>query len=218
MANFVWSKAMDINDDQATGPGSVLLSDSNNFQRDYGPAGFNYPRVFKMSWIYSSPQVRWFGWVGSHILSGWRLNGIGTIQSGKSLNVTTGTDNNFDGFTNDRPMVVGDPIITGSRSRADQITQFFNTAAFAKIPAGVEFGNAGRDILIGPGAMTWSTSASKDFRLTESKRLQFRTDFFNVLNQVNLGNPTIVMSNGAFGKINSAANPRMLQFNLKLYF
>ncbi len=58
----------------------------------------------------------------------------------------------------------------------------------------------------------------KDFRLRESKSLQFRTDFFNVLNEVNLGAPNTTQNNGNFGRITSAATPRMLQFGLKLYF
>ena len=54
--------------------------------------------------------------------------------------------------------------------------------------------------------------------MMEGKSLQFRTDFFNVLNQVNFGNPNGTLTNGNFGKITSAAAPRMLQFGLKLYF
>ena len=95
------------------------------------------------------------------------------------------------------------------------------TAAFAKVAAGVAYGNAGRDDLMGPHAVTWNAAAMKEFPLPlrEGMRLQFRTDFFNLFNQVNLGNPnTTPLTNGNFGKITSVANPRMLQFGLKLYF
>jgi hypothetical protein len=170
-----------------------------------------------MSWVYKSPGVHWFGWVGKEVLSGWMLNGITTARSGQSLNVLSGTDSNFDGIAYDRPNVVGDPTLSG-QSRAQQIAHFFNTAAFAKVPAGVPYGNAGRNVLLGPNAVTWNAAAMKDFRLVEGKRLQFRTDFFNALNEVNLGNPVATLSNGNFGKITSAASPRMLQFGLKLYF
>src|SRR5262249_11375716 len=61
MANYVWSKAIDVTDDEATSPSAVTVSDSNNFARDRGPAGFSYPHVFKMSWIYTSPKVNMLG-------------------------------------------------------------------------------------------------------------------------------------------------------------
>ena len=217
-ANYVWSKAMDLTDDQSTSISNVTVSSSNNFALDRGLAGFNYPQVFKMSWIYQTPEVRWFGWAGRYVLGGWHLNGISTARSGNSFNVLSGTDTNLDGVATDRPNVVGDPNISGSRTRAQQIAQFFNTAAFAKVPAGVLYGNAGRNVLLGPNAVTWNAAAMKDFRILEGKKLQFRTDFFNLLNQVNLGNPNGTFSNGNFGKITSAAAPRMLQFGLKLYF
>ena len=218
MANYVWSKAMDITDDEATSPSSVTLSDSNSFQRDRGPAGFNYPHVFKMSWVYTSPNVHWLGWVGRNVLGGWHLNGITSAHTGHSLNVLSGTDTNVDGVTTDRADVTGDPTFSGSRTRAQQVVQFFNTAAFGKPGAGVLYGNSGRNNILGPNAVTWNAAAMKDIRLFENKKLQFRTDFFNALNEVNLGNPNTTLSNGNFGKITTAANPRMLQFGLKLYF
>ena len=171
-----------------------------------------------MSWIYTSPNVHWFGRLGRNLLGGWHLNGITTARSGHSLNVLSGTDTNLDGLATDRADVVGDPTFSGSRTRAQQIAQFFNPAAFAKPGAGVLYGNSGRNNIMGPNAVTWNAAAARDFRLMEGKSLQFRTDFFNALNQVNLGNPNGTLTNGNFGKITSAAAPRMLQFGLKLRF
>jgi hypothetical protein len=220
-ANFVWSKAMDISDDQATSISAETISDPNNFRRDYGPAGFNYPKVFNMSWVYQSPRVSWFGVIGKEVFSGWQLNGITTARSGSSMNVLSGTDSNFDGVAEDRPNVVGNPYsFTGPRAQQQQIAEFFNTAAFAKVPSGVPYGNAGRNVLIGPNAVTWNAAAMKDFALPgrEGMRLQLRTDFFNLFNQVNFSNPNLTLTNGNFGKLTAAASPRMLQFGLKLYF
>src|SRR5262249_32259205 len=156
---------------------------------------FHYPHVFKMSWLYTSPNIRKLGWVGSHVLSGWHLNGITTARSGHSLNVLSGTDTNFDGVATDRPDAVGAPTFSDRRTRADQIPQFFNTAAFARPAAGVLYGSAGRNAIMSPNAVTWNAAAMKDIRLHEGQSLQFRTDFFNVLNQVNLGNPNTTLSN-----------------------
>ncbi len=218
MANYVYSKAIDIADDQATSISAVTISDSNNFLRDRATAGFNYPQVFKMSWIYQTPDVRWFGWAGRYILGGWHLNGITTALSGHSLNILSGTDTNDDGLAQDRPNVVGNPNISGSRTRGQQVLEFFNTAAFAKVPAGVPYGNAGRDDIMGPGAVTWNAAAMKDFRLREGITLQFRTDIFNLFNEVNFGSPTLTLTNANFGKLTTAAAPRMFQFGAKLRF
>ena len=220
VANYVWSKSMDFADTDASSVSNQTISDPNNFARDYGPAAFNYPQVFNMSWVYESPKVGWFGWVGKEVLSGWQLNGIMQARSGHSMNVVSGVDSNFDAVANDRPNVVGSPNITTSQTQAQQIAEFFNTGAFAKVPAGVPFGNAGRDVLLGPNSVTWNAAAMKDFPLPfrEGMRLQFRTDFFNLFNQVNLGDPNATLTNANFGKITAAGNPRMLQFGLKLYF
>jgi hypothetical protein len=136
------------------------------------------------------------------------------------LNVLSGVDSNVDGIAQDRPDVVGNPNFTDSRTRAQQIAKFFDTTAFAPVAAGVLYGNAGRNVIIGPGAVNWNAAAMKEFALPirEKMRLQFRTDFFNALNQVNLGNPNVTRSNGNFGRITSAASPRQLQFGLKLYY
>jgi hypothetical protein len=217
-ANCVWSKALDLVDDEATSISATTLSDSNNYRRDYGPAGFNYPHVFKRSWIFTSPRVRAFGPIGRHVLSGWHLNGITTARSGRSLNVLSGTDINVEGITTDRADVVGDPGLGGGRSCAQQIAQFFNTAAFARPAAGVLYGNSGRNNLLGPNAVNWNAAAMKEFPLREAMMLQFRTAFFNALNQVNPGNPNVTLTNGNFGRITSAAAARMLQFGLKLRF
>jgi len=218
MANYVWSKAMDVNDSQATSISNVSVSDNNNFARDRGPAGFNYPRVFKMSWIYQAPKLHIIGRVGRQVISGWQLNGITTSRTGHSLNVLSGTDTNVDGIAQDRPDVVGNPNISGDRTRAQQIAKFFDTTAFAKPAAGVLYGNAGRNVVTSPAAVSWNAAAMKEFAISERKKLQFRTDFFNLFNQVNLGNPNVTLSNGNFGKITAAAAPRMLQFGLKLYY
>ena len=111
---------------------------------------------------------------------------------------------------------MGDPNLPGGRSRAQQINQFFNTVAFAKATG--LYGTAGRNILYGPAALNWNMSAFKQFVVKENKKLQLRADFFNVFNEVNLGNPNTTMSAANFGKITSAAAPRILQFGLKFLF
>ena len=96
------------------------------------------------------------------------------------------------------------------------INRFFNTAAFA--PTSALYGTAGRNIVQGPRAANWNISAFKEFRVREAQRVQVRTDFFNFFNEVNLGAPNGTLTSPSFGKITSAAEPRILQFGLKYLF
>jgi hypothetical protein len=117
-----------------------------------------------------------------------------------------------------RPNVVGDLSLSSDRSLSAKIAQWFNPAAFAK-PATGAFGNAGRDIITAPGAATANAGLFKSFPvpLREGMKIQFRSEFFNVLNRVNLGGPNTTMGS-SMGRITSAGSARVLQFALKLLF
>ena len=82
-----------------------------------------------------------------------------------------------DAIATDRPDVIGDPHLDTGRDRGQLIERFFNPAAF-KAAAGL-YGTAGRNILYGPGAITWDFSGFKYFRVTERHRAEFRAEFFN---------------------------------------
>jgi len=111
-----------------------------------------------------------------------------------------------------------DPNLADGRPRGAEILAWFNRAAFAA-PAPGAFGNAGRNALIGPSAGTTNVGLFKTFQLPwrEGLRLQFRSEFFNLFNSVNLSNPNASVSAGAqMGRITSAAEARVIQFALKL--
>jgi hypothetical protein len=141
-----------------------------------------------------------------------------TAQSGQPLNIVSGVDTNVDGVSTDRPNLAGNVYLSGDRSRAATIGQYFNTSAFAALPAGQLYGTLGRNAIYGPGAVTWNVSAFKDIHVFEGAQLEFRTDFFNIFNQVNLKNPNATLTSANFGRITSAGAPRILQFGLKLLF
>ena len=94
---------------------------------------------------------------------------------------------------------------------------WFDTAAFAMPPFG-SFGNAGRNILAGPGYRNVNVSVLKTTALHERSRIEFRAEAFNLLNRVNLDLPDIFLGSPTFGKIPSAESPRRIQFGLKLLF
>ena len=81
-----------------------------------------------------------------------------------------------------------------------------------------EFGNAGRNILFGPGLVNWDFAVYKRFSITEGHSLQFRFESFNFTNTPQFNFPNSQVGNNNFGRITSAGRPRNLQFGLKYIF
>src|SRR5262249_44359424 len=106
----------------------------------------------------------------------------------------------------------------GDRSKNDRMAAWFNTAVFRTNAIGT-FGQTGIDWLRGPGSWNIDMAALKNFRLTESKRVEFRTSLYNMFNHANLGNPNTTVLNSTFGRITSMSNnPRVIEFGLKFGF
>jgi hypothetical protein len=98
------------------------------------------------------------------------------------------------------------------------LTRWFDTAAFTQPPNG-RFGNAARNVLYGPGRVNFDLSLFKDFALNERARLQFRSEFFNVFNTPQFGQPNGTIFNPGAGQITSTAgNPRQIQLALRIVF
>ncbi|MBV9180281.1 MAG: TonB-dependent receptor [Acidobacteria bacterium] len=220
LAGYVWSKSMDFT---SIDPANITLtlSDQTNPKRDYARSDYDIPQHFFASYIWAIPRTDRFGVVGKNVLSGWQVNGITTIRTGVPYNVLSGKDSNLDGIATDRPNVVGNINLPGGRGRSQKIAEFFNTAAFAQVPAGVAYGNARRNITIGPSFIDTDFSCFKNFSAWRESNLQFRADVFNLFNNVNLANPNTTLTSPSFGKISALytnATPRVIQFALKLLF
>lgn len=216
MANYTWSKSIDIASDDQTSPTVVSFADSNNLGMDRAPSDFDTPHRLVVSYLWELPKVQRWGLVGKELLSGWQINGITDIRSGSPFNITSNIDSNFDGNTTDRPDLAGNPFLDTSRSRSQLINEYFNTAAFGATTG--LYGTAGRNLIYGPGSVNWDFSAFKNFSVTESKTVQFRAELFNLFNQVNLNNPNAVLTSPSFGRILGAGAPRIVQFGLKFLF
>jgi len=130
----------------------------------------------------------------------------------------TNTTNSFsDG---ERPNVVGLWQLPAGRTTGQQISEWFNTGAFAAPPAYV-FGDAGRTFGVGPGMANVDASLLKDFKIGERLILQFRGEALNVLNHPNFANPNTIFGSAAFGQITSEIpgnQSRILQLGLHLSF
>ena len=102
--------------------------------------------------------------------------------------MTTGTDINLDGNSNDRANLIGDPFLDPHRSRNDVSNAWFNIAAFGKGANGTD-GTAARNLMTGPGSKNVDMGIFRNLRFTERMMLQVRGEFTNVFNLVNLSNP-----------------------------
>jgi hypothetical protein len=160
------------------------------------------------------------------VLGGWEFNTIHTANTGTPIDITytptaandvTGRLADFRGVAEMRPNLIGD---TAGPSGPARLNQYFNPAAFAVPSASAPFGTLGRNSLRGPNFWQWDIGVNKNFRIPyrEGMALQFRSEFFNILNHTNFGTPDANISDAAFGQIRSTFQPRQIQFALKLMF
>jgi hypothetical protein len=229
-ASYTSSKNLDMNSGltgaQAQNQSQMVL-DRNNPRRDWGPSALNAVLQASIAGRYElpfGPGKHWLSTSGaaSKIAGGWQLNSIVTLLSGFPFTPVIGTNRSGDGDTRnpDRPSLkpsFSGPIVLG------QVNQWFNPNAFV-LPAAGTYGNLGRGDFSGPGLADMDVSLFKNTALSERTGLQFRAEFFNVLNHPNLGTPNAtVFSSGAVnasaGLITTlATSPRQIQFGLKLMF
>ena len=152
------------------------------------------------------------------ILGGWESSGIVTLRNGFPYTVGSGTDRSLSGIGADRADIIGDPNLSGDRDKKDWIAQYFNPKAFRVAELGT-FGNAPRALMRGPGSVNFDLSLVRNFKLQEQLNLQFRSEFFNAFNHANFSNPFSSANNATrLGRIESASDPRIIQFALKLQF
>lgn len=216
-ANYTFSRTLD------TSSGSP--QDSYNARVDYGLSSVHRAHLFNANYIYELPFFRKHAnAVVRNALGGWEFAGVTTYQSGAPNNVTVPTDVARIGANSSRASVIGNPNLpSGQRTLA----RWFNTEAFLPPERMVQgqFGNAGRNILIGPGFSQWDLSAIKNFDFSERARLQFRAESFNFLNDPSFtGLDTTVRFDTAgrptqtYGAVTGAGPARVLEFGLKLLF
>jgi hypothetical protein len=161
------------------------------------------------------------GW-RQKLASGWSVSGIETLQSGFPFTPVLGFNPSNDGDTRNPVRPSWNPAFTGTLIPGTP-NQYFNPNAFAVPPTGT-YGNVGRNTLIGPGLAELDASVLKNTAISERVKLQFRAEFFNILNRANFGTPNTVVFTSASavpaptaGVITSTSTTsRQIQFGLKL--
>jgi hypothetical protein len=222
---YTWSKCMsgpsDIGAD--IGGGSYIggIQDIYNFQNERSLCGMDVTQRFVQSVIWDIPFFNTSRGLARTILGGWQVSSIIVGQSGFPADVTYGVDTTATGVNSRADRVAGqNPNLDGS-DRTYQ--KWFNTAAFAAVPAG-RFGNSPRTGAIRlPGVFSIDMSVNKSFRFTETRRAELRTEFYNLPNHYNIepGSVDRGFRSVNFGKVGGGIQgltTRVIQLGLKLYF
>jgi hypothetical protein len=218
LGSYTLSKSIDMSSTDNLG---ATVANPFDLRDERGRSDWDRRHAFVMSWLWT-PPVHFSSPVVNAILGGWTLTGIHSAQSGGPLTFLMGDDVALDGTFGDQHAMLAsgvtrDDIILDHSDRGAMVAKFFNTAAFIPtddVPRGV-YGNAGRGLISGPAAVNSDFSLLKDFSIREPMRLQFRAELFNAFNQVNFGSPSTSVNSGAFGRLRSASDGRIIQFGLK---
>jgi len=220
LGSYIWSKTIsDGHGESGAGSTSGAGQDPRNLRVERSLADEHRAHRFVLSHVYnlpfgrSKPYLSDMHSVLEGVLGGWTVAGITTLSSGRCVDLgVTGNPSNTGGA--DRPNVVHDWHLGPDRRGLDR---WFDTTAFAA-NAPFTFGNAGRNLLEGPGSVNLDFAMYKHFSITERLRLQFRAEAFNMTNTPAFGVPNAQVGNASFGRISGADTPRNLQFGLKLIF
>jgi hypothetical protein len=225
---YTWSKNLDDGTAWNTSVGAnspAFVAYPQRPKLDWGPANTDIRNLAVINGTWDLPLGQHAtGWVNHAFVQGWSVSGIATLQSGFPFTPQLGYNptNNGDSRNPVRPSI--NPDFHGSVIQGGP-TQYFNPNAFV-VPYPGTYGNAGRDSLVGPGFATLDSSFRKTTALTAKTNLQFRAEFFNVLNHTNFGTPNEVVFSAAgttpsptAGVITSTASTsRQIQFGVKLLF
>lgn len=214
LSSFVWSKSIDDGDTVLNGLfDSVTAQDERNLDLERGLSFFDIRKRLSVGFAYNLPGTDSL----YRIFSDWQLSGILTLQDGTPLNPVYFFSDFANTGTPNRPDVVPGVSITLPRDQRS-VDRWFNPAAF-RDPEPFTFGNAGRNIIPGPGNSLFDIALHRRFVFGEQKAITFRAECFNALNHPNYGIPLPFADFGpAFGRIASVGDPRRIQFALRFDF
>jgi hypothetical protein len=215
---YTWGHSIDnVGTSFGGGADGPVPQDLRDRRADRGNSPFHHRQRFTfganylLPWGKGRPFLNREG-LASTLLGDWQLNGSATMQTGLPFTPTLASATANTG-TASRPNRTGN----GKVENPDP-ARWFDVTAFGT-PAQFTFGNAGRNILEGPGRVNFDFSLFKDFRITEQVKIQFRAEFFNAFNIPQFDLPNATIGTGPAGTITSTVGiPRQIQFGLKIVF
>lgn len=234
LASYTYAKDLTNTYDATIDPnGGIQVGDNSNPAGAYGPDTFVRPHRFVVTYVYDIPGFKNRGAFVRQALSGWRVAGVTTLQSGHLLPLIdyNGTNVFTGGFTQDFAQLQSGCNLYPSGSVTSRVANaWFNTSCVTGEPLAVPtdplqgtlFGNSGLGVIKGPAQANSDVSLIKLFPVAwpnERANIEFRAEAFNVFNQVNFSDPGTINGAAGFGQITTTlSNPRILQLGLKINF
>ncbi len=244
-ASYTWSKSLDDTSQVIGGTGSTGAVASGFSQNPYdnhperGPSSFDVTHGFGLSAAQDLhlESVKFLQPISRMVTDGWELLSISSISTGSPFTIFSGIQQTGAGSNGvDRPDRIAAPHLSTARKvREDYFGQGVNNAtAFFSIPIHVpggtgpnqgRFGTLGRNSFRGPAFYDYDFAMIKDTPFGRRKSgaefvdLQFRGEFFNLFNIVNMGLPANILNGSGFGQISkTAGTSRQIQLSLKLIY
>ena len=210
---YTWSKSID----QASSFEDFL--DPTNPRRTRSLSLFDARHRFVISYYWDLPIPKYAGFAGK-LLNGWALSGITQLQSGFPIRIFSYGDENLTGNSSGFSSPTF-PDLAGSLHTQDPKKNglyYFDPTQFTAPTLGVQ-GTSPRTVCCGPGLDNTDFSLQKNTAINDHFRTEFRLDIFNAFNHTKFLNPDGTFSDGSnFGLITRAADPRLMQVGLKLFF
>jgi hypothetical protein len=226
---YTFSKALDDGDNMNTSVATnspAFVANPLQPKADYGRASFDIHHAAVLNATYELPFGRSKAsdknpWV-KKLIGNWQVSAIETLQSGLPFTPQLSYNPSNDGDTRNPVRPSLNPNFTGQVIQGGP-NRYFNPAAFIQ-PLPGTYGNAGRNILQGPGLAETDVSLGKKFSLSDRLDLQFRSEFFNVFNHTNFNTPNPVVYASAAGGpsptagviTSTSTTSRQIQLGLKL--
>jgi hypothetical protein len=207
---YTWSKTINFEDNEEIN--AILRPYPTYLAYNRAVAGFDRASNFQAYAVYQLPFGRGQQWatsgVASAIAGGWKIGGAASALTGMPFTVTDSNGNtlNAPGNTQTPNIISQIHVLKGKPNPipgncADDSCKYFNVEAFQHVATPGVFGNAGRNIIRGPGFFELDMSLYRTFRITERLHFEFEANAIGVTNTPHFGNPTSDINNSNFGKI-----------------
>ncbi len=231
-ASYWFSKSLDdISTLNVAGSAPTLVAGENDLAQnpfdlaaEHGPSLFDARHRFVFSGTYALPNWSNASRAAGFLLNGWQANVIASLSTGTPFTVYDSADVSeqgsapeITGFYSSRPDLISNPNVGQPHTANEWISRSPFLQLNLVTQAG-QFGNEGRNVVRGPGIEDVDFSLFKYFDVSERTRVQFRAEWFNLLNHPNFGLPENDLESPAFGQILQAGSPRVLQLAVKVIF
>jgi hypothetical protein len=225
LSAYTFGKSMDDTSGVRPGGGDTLFVNNPwcNTTCEWGRSSFDVRHRWVTSALVELPvgRGRKFGSglpaLADALVGGWQLGGILTLESGLPATPSAGRDTtNIGTGAGNRPALTGvDPNLPPGERTVDR---FFRTEAFAQPPL-YTFGDAGRNIIEGPGIINLDASLTKRFPMGGTREVEFRAEVFNAANHPIFGFPDTNLQSATYGRLTSTRiDSRQIQLALRFRF